>query len=298
MSRRDSGGGGRYIADGHGTTVVGTFASNITRVERSQTQFQSENILSDIATRSPDDSTSFSNDESDIITFNVSNLIASSNLTLPLTSQNDSIVTYLAANEIDRVLPNKNSEYLDNHSFHTKADGLSVANYSSHYDDVDLNHRMAMLDDSVASTTPFELSNALEYIEGAMMGEEYMNEQQQQMFLNESGNELDTAFQALHNVHSQNNMSDDAYHAASAGFELEKDTAWVISIMSVSVASLYALIFIVGLFGNSLVLATVLSIKRLRTTTYKLAANLAIADLLVLIFCLPANLLTEINKNW
>uniref|UniRef100_T1JEB6 G-protein coupled receptors family 1 profile domain-containing protein n=1 Tax=Strigamia maritima TaxID=126957 RepID=T1JEB6_STRMM len=64
---------------------------------------------------------------------------------------------------------------------------------------------------------------------------------------------------------------------------------------SFGVSALYCLaytaVFIVGLFGNSFVVAVVYRAPRMRTVTNFFIVNLAMADILVLVFCLPATLL-------
>lgn len=56
----------------------------------------------------------------------------------------------------------------------------------------------------------------------------------------------------------------------------------------------YAFVFIVGLIGNSFVIAVVLRSPRMRTVTNFFIVNLAIADILVIVFCLPATLMSNI----
>lgn len=56
----------------------------------------------------------------------------------------------------------------------------------------------------------------------------------------------------------------------------------------------YVIVFIVGLIGNSFVIAVVLRSPRMRTVTNYFIVNLAIADILVIVFCLPATLMSNI----
>lgn len=56
----------------------------------------------------------------------------------------------------------------------------------------------------------------------------------------------------------------------------------------------YCIVFIVGLIGNSFVIAVVLRAPRMRTVTNYFIVNLAIADILVIVFCLPATLMSNI----
>lgn len=56
----------------------------------------------------------------------------------------------------------------------------------------------------------------------------------------------------------------------------------------------YVIVFIVGLIGNSFVIAVVLRSPRMRTVTNFFIVNLAVADILVIVFCLPATLMGNI----
>lgn len=60
----------------------------------------------------------------------------------------------------------------------------------------------------------------------------------------------------------------------------------------------YVTVFIIGLFGNSFVVAVVYRTPRMRNVTNYFIVNLALADILVLIFCLPATLLGNIFVPW
>lgn len=56
----------------------------------------------------------------------------------------------------------------------------------------------------------------------------------------------------------------------------------------------YFIVFIVGLIGNSFVIAVVFRAPRMRTVTNYFIVNLALADILVIVFCLPATLMSNI----
>lgn len=56
----------------------------------------------------------------------------------------------------------------------------------------------------------------------------------------------------------------------------------------------YVIVFLVGLIGNSFVIAVVLRSPKMRTTTNFFIVNLAMADILVIVFCLPATLMSNI----
>lgn len=56
----------------------------------------------------------------------------------------------------------------------------------------------------------------------------------------------------------------------------------------------YTLILAIGVVGNSLVVGVVLKSPRMRTVTNLFILNLAVADLLVILFCLPPTLISNI----
>lgn len=56
----------------------------------------------------------------------------------------------------------------------------------------------------------------------------------------------------------------------------------------------YLLVFVVGLVGNCFVIAVVYRSPRMRTVTNFFIVNLAVADILVIVFCLPATLASNI----
>lgn len=63
------------------------------------------------------------------------------------------------------------------------------------------------------------------------------------------------------------------------------------AIVSVVLTIAYSIVFVIGLVGNSFVVAIVWKSPRMRTVTNFFIANLAVADILVLMFCLPATLI-------
>ncbi|XP_060523643.1 neuropeptide SIFamide receptor-like [Cylas formicarius] len=60
----------------------------------------------------------------------------------------------------------------------------------------------------------------------------------------------------------------------------------------------YLLVFAVGLVGNFFVIAVVFRSPRMRTVTNFFIVNLAVADILVIVFCLPATLMSNIFVPW
>ena len=56
----------------------------------------------------------------------------------------------------------------------------------------------------------------------------------------------------------------------------------------------YAVVFVIGLVGNVLVMMVVLRTRIMKTTVFYFLFNLALADLLVIIFCVPATLIGNV----
>lgn len=68
--------------------------------------------------------------------------------------------------------------------------------------------------------------------------------------------------------------------------------------MSLIVPILFGIIFILGLFGNALVVLVVASNQQMRNTTNILIINLAMADLLFIIFCVPFTAADYVMRYW
>ena len=64
-------------------------------------------------------------------------------------------------------------------------------------------------------------------------------------------------------------------------------TSFEMRIAAITVIT-YSFTFIVGIIGNSLVLITILFQKQMRSTTNILILNLAIAELLFILICVPS----------
>ncbi|XP_059486980.1 cholecystokinin receptor-like [Neocloeon triangulifer] len=64
------------------------------------------------------------------------------------------------------------------------------------------------------------------------------------------------------------------------------------------IVPLYAIIFILSVVGNLLVLVTLMQNRRMRTVTNVFLLNLAIADLLLGVFCMPFTLVGQILRNF
>ncbi|CAG4939656.1 unnamed protein product [Colias eurytheme] len=57
-------------------------------------------------------------------------------------------------------------------------------------------------------------------------------------------------------------------------------------------------VFIIGLVGNSLVCVAVYRNHSMRTVTNYFLVNLAVADFMVILFCLPATVLWDVTETW
>ena len=60
----------------------------------------------------------------------------------------------------------------------------------------------------------------------------------------------------------------------------------------------YLIVFIVGLFGNIIVIYFVLYYKRMQSMTNKFITNLALADLLVIFICIPDEVTRLLETQW
>ncbi|XP_035210757.1 neuropeptide SIFamide receptor-like [Stegodyphus dumicola] len=60
----------------------------------------------------------------------------------------------------------------------------------------------------------------------------------------------------------------------------------------------YVFIFVLGFVGNVFVVGVVLRIRQMRTVTNYFIVNLAIADMLVILFCIPATLTSNLVTPW
>lgn len=68
-------------------------------------------------------------------------------------------------------------------------------------------------------------------------------------------------------------------------------TEWV-------VISIYIVIFLAGLIGNGLVCFVVIRVSHMRTIVNIFIVNLAVADFLVLLICLPPSVLQDTTESW
>ena len=64
------------------------------------------------------------------------------------------------------------------------------------------------------------------------------------------------------------------------------------------IISIYCVIFCLGLLGNGLVCFVVLKVTYMRSVVNIFILNLAIADFLVLLICLPPSVLADTTESW
>lgn len=60
----------------------------------------------------------------------------------------------------------------------------------------------------------------------------------------------------------------------------------------------HTLVFIMGLVGNTLVCVAVLRNQSMRTVTNYFIVNLAVADFMVILMCLPPTVLWDVTETW
>ncbi|KAJ8669369.1 hypothetical protein QAD02_000628 [Eretmocerus hayati] len=64
------------------------------------------------------------------------------------------------------------------------------------------------------------------------------------------------------------------------------------------IIGMHVIVFIVGLVGNALVCIAVYRNHQMRTVTNYFIVNLAVADLLVIVICLPPTIVWDITQTW
>ncbi|CAB3244867.1 unnamed protein product [Arctia plantaginis] len=60
----------------------------------------------------------------------------------------------------------------------------------------------------------------------------------------------------------------------------------------------HAIVFVIGLIGNALVCIAVYRNHSMRTVTNYFIVNLAVADFMVILICLPPTVLWDVTKTW
>ncbi|KAK3772329.1 hypothetical protein RRG08_010837 [Elysia crispata] len=97
---------------------------------------------------------------------------------------------------------------------------------------------------------------------------------------------LNLTISGLDLLHNTSNSNESSNGTAEDDFDYELDD--YIPLEDVLPVTLtYSLVFMVGLIGNILVIFSILYYRRMRTTTNVFLLNLASADLLLIILCVP-----------
>jgi hypothetical protein len=86
-------------------------------------------------------------------------------------------------------------------------------------------------------------------------------------------------------------ISDDDYLALMENYIFPTPAEWLL-------IAFHGLVFIAGLIGNALVCAAVVRNPGMRTVTNYFIVNLAVADFMVLVFCLPPSVLWDVTATW
>ncbi|KAG7301032.1 hypothetical protein JYU34_015405 [Plutella xylostella] len=87
------------------------------------------------------------------------------------------------------------------------------------------------------------------------------------------------------------NMTEQEYKNMLNNYIYPKAYEWVL-------ISTHSLVFVTGLLGNALVCVAVYRDKTMRTVTNYFIVNLALADFMVILFCLPPTVLWDVTETW
>ncbi|XP_054724107.1 orexin receptor type 2-like [Uloborus diversus] len=86
-------------------------------------------------------------------------------------------------------------------------------------------------------------------------------------------------------------VSDEDYLAMIEDYIFPSSPEWIL-------ITLHVTVFLVGLVGNALVCVSVYRNHTMRTVTNYFIVNLAVADFLVILICLPPTVLWDVTKTW
>ena len=97
------------------------------------------------------------------------------------------------------------------------------------------------------------------------------------------------------NADNRDNISAHDLREEEVGFDWSEEM-WFRHSSSVSIilCMAYTIVFVLGIVGNCFVVVVVVQTPRMRTVTNFFIVNLAFADILVLLFCLPATLISNL----
>lgn len=94
------------------------------------------------------------------------------------------------------------------------------------------------------------------------------------------------------NESSENDtFSDDDYLDQIREFIFPRTWTWVLIFF-------HSVVFVIGLVGNTLVCVSVYRNHTMRTVTNYFIVNLAVADFLVILFCLPPSVIWDVTMTW
>ncbi|RZF42089.1 hypothetical protein LSTR_LSTR006682 [Laodelphax striatellus] len=86
-------------------------------------------------------------------------------------------------------------------------------------------------------------------------------------------------------------ISDEEYYDMIVQHILPSKSEWLL-------IALHGVVFFVGLIGNALVCTAVYRNRTMRTVTNYFIVNLAVADFMVILFCLPPTVLWDVTQTW
>lgn len=87
------------------------------------------------------------------------------------------------------------------------------------------------------------------------------------------------------------NMTRDEYMEMLYDYIFPRPYEWVLIVI-------HAVVFIIGLIGNALVCIAVYRNHSMRTVTNYFIVNLALADFMVILICLPPTVLWDVTRTW
>ncbi|XP_050056576.1 orexin receptor type 2-like isoform X1 [Aphis gossypii] len=87
------------------------------------------------------------------------------------------------------------------------------------------------------------------------------------------------------------NYTDEEYRNYLVEYVTPRKSEWVFIVM-------HSMVFVVGLIGNALVCVAVYRNRTMRTVTNYFIVNLAVADFLVILICLPPTVVWDVTETW
>lgn len=87
------------------------------------------------------------------------------------------------------------------------------------------------------------------------------------------------------------NLTHEEYYEMLLEYIFPQPYEWVLIVS-------HTLVFLIGLVGNALVCVAVYRNHSMRTVTNYFIVNLAVADFMVILFCLPPTVLWDVTETW